>query len=300
MTISGPSSFAAFARAIAALLRVRTSFNTWPCPPSSFIHIIFISSLPSYFPHESIGLQQLQQQRHIVFTMTASNSTTHHAAAEPASSLSSHLPPIKPLSTSSPHGLPSLMKLSSIRSYKMPSNMSLPYDTSNNDMKYPLSEASLASLLASRRSHMHRMKQRLASEMPFALSRQVSFGSSTTNDSDNTSMDTSNSSTESMEAAPLPQPHHHEPPACTEEPAPKRRRFQRRNSKTPAMLMSSLQRASDVVVAGDDDGDKPATTTTSSLDGGLEIAQELVRQLQLRRQRSQQQSAQVDTSNDKS
>jgi len=49
-----------------------------------------------------------------------------------------------------------------------------------------------------------------------------------------------------------------EQPRATEEPAMKRRRYQRRNSKTPAMLMANW-------------------------DGGLEIAEELVKSLQKRR-----------------
>jgi hypothetical protein len=80
-----------------------------------------------------------------------------------------------------------------------------------------------------------------------------------------------------------------------QEPAPKRRRMQRRNSKTPAMLMSMAaslvqlefldeekkeeeekQRlAKKEISEGDDDDD--------DWDGGLEIAEELVKHLQQRR-----------------
>eukprot|EP00538_Stauroneis_constricta_P004901 CAMPEP_0119561348 /NCGR_PEP_ID=MMETSP1352-20130426/17282_1 /TAXON_ID=265584 /ORGANISM="Stauroneis constricta, Strain CCMP1120" /LENGTH=245 /DNA_ID=CAMNT_0007609525 /DNA_START=99 /DNA_END=836 /DNA_ORIENTATION=+ len=104
-----------------------------------------------------------------------------------------------------------------------------------------------------------------------------------------------------------------------QEPPQKRRRFQRRNSKTAAMLFSSMAKEiavcsnnnsnnSSGVKTSHDDGPKtvemmtsephqqhqhqqmpsqPATTTTSekdsAWDGGLEIAEELVRQLKLRR-----------------
>lgn len=75
-----------------------------------------------------------------------------------------------------------------------------------------------------------------------------------------------------------------------DEPAPrptKRRRFERRNSKTPAMLMAMSAAALDLdflekddkecrLVDDDDDDD-------DNWDGGLEIAEELVKQLQERR-----------------
>jgi hypothetical protein len=69
------------------------------------------------------------------------------------------------------------------------------------------------------------------------------------------------------------------------EPPFKRRRFQRRNSKTAAMLFSSM---SSIVSSGVGDA-KEATAEISrpaddAWDGGLEIAEELVRQLKLRRQ----------------
>jgi hypothetical protein len=72
-----------------------------------------------------------------------------------------------------------------------------------------------------------------------------------------------------------------------DEPPQKRRRFQRRNSKTAAMLFSSM--ASIVATDFEDDKEEEETTTRqssddSAWDGGLEIAEELVRQLKLRRQ----------------
>ena len=73
------------------------------------------------------------------------------------------------------------------------------------------------------------------------------------------------------------------------EPPPKRRRFQRRNSKTAAMLFSSISS----IVASDfeENPEKEDTSikeessesTEDPWEGGLEIAEELVRQLKLRR-----------------
>eukprot|EP00522_Entomoneis_paludosa_P011989 CAMPEP_0172443754 /NCGR_PEP_ID=MMETSP1065-20121228/3970_1 /TAXON_ID=265537 /ORGANISM="Amphiprora paludosa, Strain CCMP125" /LENGTH=174 /DNA_ID=CAMNT_0013194091 /DNA_START=28 /DNA_END=552 /DNA_ORIENTATION=- len=76
------------------------------------------------------------------------------------------------------------------------------------------------------------------------------------------------------------------------EPEPKRRRMQRRNSKTPAMLMAM----SASIAAADFHGErKPAKIgadeikvpkpQSESWDGGLEIAEDLVRHLQSRRAR---------------
>ena len=77
------------------------------------------------------------------------------------------------------------------------------------------------------------------------------------------------------------------------EPPMKRRRFQRRNSKTAAMLLSSMQMSTLVPDTLPDfsknlaDKAPNASDDTSPssdiLDGGLEIAEDLVRQLKLRR-----------------
>lgn len=80
-----------------------------------------------------------------------------------------------------------------------------------------------------------------------------------------------------------------EPDLCTNEPPSKRRRFQRRNSKTAAMLMCSMSS----IIACDFDHtseQEDASNSQGSVqntedpwEGGLEIAEELVRQLKLRR-----------------
>jgi len=79
------------------------------------------------------------------------------------------------------------------------------------------------------------------------------------------------------------------------EPSLKRRRFERRNSKTPAMLMKEIDKTLKSfdftsLTQNDDDknnGDTRDKTSPSDpeWDGGLEIAEELVKQLQSRRQR---------------
>lgn len=73
----------------------------------------------------------------------------------------------------------------------------------------------------------------------------------------------------------------------------KRRRFQRRNSKTPAMLMAMSAAALDLDFLDKEEEEEQNKTTTvkpvaeedddDSWDGGLEIAEELVKQLQQRR-----------------
>ena len=71
------------------------------------------------------------------------------------------------------------------------------------------------------------------------------------------------------------------------EPPAKRRRFQRRNSKTAAMLFSSMSS----IIAADIDGEDEmenhhqVETPEDPWEGGLEIAEELVRQLKLRRKK---------------
>jgi hypothetical protein len=88
-----------------------------------------------------------------------------------------------------------------------------------------------------------------------------------------------------------------------EEPPVKRRRFERRNSKTPQMLMAmsasllslELMTTNDVDVDEDEDEDESLIKTSASVeddddeeseecwDGGLEIAEQLVKHLQERR-----------------
>ena len=82
------------------------------------------------------------------------------------------------------------------------------------------------------------------------------------------------------------------------EPPNKRRRFQRRNSKTPAMLFSAMKMPQELFDTEDDDGSKKQKKTPTEVfanasaprgdddedwDGGLEIAEQLVKQLQKRR-----------------
>mmetsp|Transcript_122136 Transcript_122136/g.182445 ORF Transcript_122136/g.182445 Transcript_122136/m.182445 type:complete len:117 (+) Transcript_122136:1-351(+) len=77
--------------------------------------------------------------------------------------------------------------------------------------------------------------------------------------------------------------------AIAEEPAEppmKRRRFQRRNSKTAAMLFSSMSSivSADLEAEKEETPDKIDVPSGEPWDSGLEIAEELVRQLKLRRQ----------------
>ena len=69
-------------------------------------------------------------------------------------------------------------------------------------------------------------------------------------------------------------------------PPSKKRRYERRNSKTPAMLMA-MNAALDLDFLQDLDDETERDSSTSSeddvWDGGLEIAEELVKQLQSRR-----------------
>ncbi len=64
------------------------------------------------------------------------------------------------------------------------------------------------------------------------------------------------------------------------EPPRKRRRFERRNSKTAAMLFSSM---SSINPADFLDDERSEDAMEDPWDGGLEIAEDLVRQLKLRR-----------------
>jgi hypothetical protein len=135
-----------------------------------------------------------------------------------------------------------------------------------------LSNQSLAAMMASRRSSLQNIQRKFAFEMQ---QRRVSFG------------EVAPSLKLSM-ASVLPTA----TPEGGEEPPMKRRRFERRNSKTAAMLISSM---SSIITKDfcEEDGDKPADRTSTapsssladgnSWDGGLEIAEELVRHLKLRR-----------------
>jgi hypothetical protein len=113
---------------------------------------------------------------------------------------------------------------------------------------------SLASMMSARRSGLHSLHKKFAEEMEER--RRVSF-----------------SVEEKLSLA-------------RAEPPVKRRRFQRRNSKTAAMLFSSMASivASDFDEPEKEQEPKDRSTTEDSWDSGLEIAEELVRQLKLRRQ----------------
>lgn len=76
----------------------------------------------------------------------------------------------------------------------------------------------------------------------------------------------------------LPLPVNNDEPSCCEPPS-KRRRFERRNSKTAAMLISSLSS----INAADFEDESSREISEDPWDGGLEIAEDLVRQLKLRR-----------------
>mmetsp|Transcript_26150 Transcript_26150/g.48778 ORF Transcript_26150/g.48778 Transcript_26150/m.48778 type:complete len:196 (+) Transcript_26150:303-890(+) len=193
--------------------------------------------------------------------MTGSTTLTVKSSAEQA--LSTSVSRLK-VDTSLPP--PSLMK----RSLKMPAGMKLPYTPSSL-----VTDASLASWMVSRQNSLQKMNEKLYTEMPTSLTRQVSFSPSTEHRQRQREEDQS------------------------EEPPPKRRRFQRRNSKTAAMLFSALSNVvpSDLetpsvsAVSHHDSETRKShesSSQKSSLDGGLEIAEELVRQLKLRRQSIQQ------------
>jgi hypothetical protein len=87
----------------------------------------------------------------------------------------------------------------------------------------------------------------------------------------------------------LPLSLHGDPTQGLMEPPAKRRRFQRRNSKTAAMLFSSISSivASDVEEKPEKEGtlinEASSENNEDPWKGGVEIAEELVRQLKLRR-----------------
>jgi len=80
-----------------------------------------------------------------------------------------------------------------------------------------------------------------------------------------------------------------DPEDDSQEPRPnKRRRFQRRCSKTPAMLMAMSAAVLELDFLDEEEDKKEESTESTkdsddSWDGGLEIAEELVKQLQQRR-----------------
>ncbi|KAL3919291.1 MAG: hypothetical protein SGILL_003827 [Bacillariaceae sp.] len=154
------------------------------------------------------------------------------------SSLTSRLPPVKPVEAGLPSAsVSSLMKMTmQRRAYKMPSSMKLPYDTSTNGdvsaLKTFTSEASLASLLASRRTNLHSLKRALSTELPFpSLTRRISF--CPVEDGHDAG------SSHELAAAACQQTMSQHSQETSEGPPAKKRRFQRRNSKTPAMLMAT-------------------------------------------------------------
>ncbi|KAG7365998.1 hypothetical protein IV203_028668 [Nitzschia inconspicua] len=176
----------------------------------------------------------------------------------------SDISPVKPLYACT--GLPSHASFVRMRSYKMPSSMILQYNTSGD------SSTSLPSLLSSsKRAALFRMKHHCAGDLELRMKHVgVSFPRS--------------SSSGSSPHPPVLQDETQEPPA-------KRRRFQRRNSKTAAMLLSSLNEIAvhdcvgdQIVPAISEHEPSPSDYTDHILDGGLQIAQELVRTLQLQRQ----------------
>ena len=70
-------------------------------------------------------------------------------------------------------------------------------------------------------------------------------------------------------------------------PPPKRRRMERRNSKTPRMLMAMNASLASLDFLNDTDDSlfKTATGGDDEFDGGLQIAEDLVKHLQTRRRR---------------
>jgi hypothetical protein len=183
------------------------------------------------------------------------------------------------------------------RSYKMPASMKLPYTPSSLKSCYSMTDSgsSLASLMIARKQILHRMNVRfaMATELP-ALSRQVSHSSDELliNNTNNNN-DRKRSQEQDKYDYGYDEPTSKNGASSLQEPPFKRRRFQRRNSKTPAMLLSGL---SDLISSYDFDGDNNNTSTQTQVtppsspllsaagDDGLQIAQDLVRQLQLRRQ----------------
>jgi hypothetical protein len=133
-----------------------------------------------------------------------------------------------------------------------------------------VSEASLGSLMASKRTLLQNMHKKFAEEIQLMDRPQANLDCIESR----VTMEES-SSTED----------------CDYEPALKRRRYQRRNSKTPAMMLSSV---SSIVGLGLDELDEasvswgqPSESETfidsDPWDGTLKVAEELVRQLKLHR-----------------
>lgn len=182
--------------------------------------------------------------------------------------------------------IPSRDSLVRMRCYTMPSSMKLPYcDTkTKNTMTNP---DSLESLMAARRASLLRMQRLFAAQLhssstPPQQKPHVNFAAFTASPTASTTTD--------------------------QEPPTKKRRFQRRNSKTPAMLLSSLNDImggrwegmtniddnTDVSSSNKEHHDFSFSSSCGRsrdeiLEGGVQIAEELVRTMQLRRSRQQQQ-----------
>lgn len=138
--------------------------------------------------------------------------------------------------------------------------------------KLPVSDASMVSSMSSRSATLQNMHIKFAQEMHIDR-RQVKFDST---------------------APPVPQ---EESPSTHEyfnEPPTKRMRFQRRNSKTAAMMLSSISSlvGSDFDIQDDSSTHSESQTIESAAsiefpeawDDSLGVAEELVRQLKLRKQ----------------
>jgi hypothetical protein len=126
-------------------------------------------------------------------------------------------------------------------------------------------EHSLTSMMSSRRSGLHSLHKKFAEEME--QRRRVSFAAAS--EEKNNSFAAASEEKNSVSEPPL-----------------KRRRFQRRNSKTAAMMFNSMASivSSDLGDSPIDEKPKEAKAAEDSWEGGVEIAEELVRQLKLRRQ----------------
>jgi hypothetical protein len=132
------------------------------------------------------------------------------------------------------------------------------------------------------------MNEKLATELPSLISRQVSHSSDELRINNNKRSSQQQNEYDYGYGYGYDEPTKSEPSSSQQEPPLKRRRFQRRNSKTPAMLLSGL---ASVISDFDFDNDvqkskvtPPTSPLLSADDSGLQIAQDLVRQLRLRRQ----------------
>jgi hypothetical protein len=158
-------------------------------------------------------------------------------------------------------------------------------------------EQSLTSIMSSRRATHQSMHKKFAYEIMGCSSRNnsVSFDMPKPTSAVPQSISSTIDSEHTQPAV--------TPSSSCEEPPMKRRRFQRRNSQTAAMLFSSLASFAESDFGAletqrdENEASLEETIKTESespcWDGGLEIAEELVRQLKLRRQCSQSQSHHV-------